>query len=232
MLHAGEIWILAKGKTGMAEGHKEEGQQSEQENQPVLTKQKIHRYFQRLREKHTKPGEDHPDFRYYLVVAFWIVMVSWWVFSFLIQMTRANGNLLEGRAGLVFMLIERVGYITLGIAVLVWWKKDSSKKFNWQWWLCAAGLAAAAFLGLRNPIRDIPCLNHPTKEIFQNWQMEADTDYENSSFYTITVNYGTKDFITFYVNKSTIQSPQFSDQGAIQIEYLPYTKTVISVRLW
>jgi hypothetical protein len=226
------LYASGRGEWTMKEGytdpeHPEEG---ETEDVHAMTKKNILRYFQSLKVKYTKPGNDRPDLRYYLIVACWAVLVCWWVFSFFIQMDKGQGNFLEGKTGFVLMLIERTGYITVGIAGLNWWRKSSSKKFNWPLWLTAVCLVGVSYLGLRNPIRDIPYLSHPAEVVLQNWKTETDTGYEYSTYYEIwgTDESGQRKY--FYINKTTIDNPELSDREKdVKVEYLPYTETVMSL---
>lgn len=188
------------------------------------------KYFQRLKEKYTKPGDDRPDLRYNLAVTFWIVLISWWVFSFILLISRSNGRFQEGKFSFVLMLIERTGCITFGMAALVWLKKDPSKENNWKWWTAAICLAAGIFLALCNPIRDIPYLSHPAEVVFQDWEKEYDGSYRYSNFFEIWGENENGQKMSFHINRSTYSGLPTSDQAtALTIEYLPHTEMVLSI---
>lgn len=192
----------------------------------------IRSYFKNLREKYTDPGYDRPDFRYYMIIAFWIVMVAWWVFSFYIQMSRGNGSFLEGQVGFYLMLIERIGYGTCGAAALVWWwKKYTSRGHSISWWISLFCLAVALFLGLRNPIQDIPYLSHPETVVLQNCDTEYDSGYEYATYYKFMGKNPDGDDITFNTNKSTYYQIENPDEGTkFVVEYLPHTNMVMSIK--
>ncbi len=201
-----------------------------EEDSQDLNMQNIRRSFQRLRVQHTQPGSDRPDLSYYLTVAFWIVMAGWWVFSIFIQMNRFYGHFLEGKTGFVLMLIARSGLISLGIAGLVWWKKSLPEQHRWKGQLAAVCLAVTAFLVLLNPIRDIFCLANPAETVLHDCTLYADTDLENAAVFSVWGRDEEEQLVNFDINESTMCDPSFSVQGKeLRIEYLPYTKTVLSI---
>jgi hypothetical protein len=186
-------------------------------------------FFQKLRDKYTQPGYNHPDRAYYVNAAFWIVMVCWWIFSVIILIGRCNGKMLEGTVGFILMFIERIGLITLGIACLVWWKKNPSKKSGWKWRFAVIGLAAVSFLMLRNPIRDIPYLFHPAEVVLHDCEKYIDTDMDYAAIYSFWGKDENEKLIEFDVNESTMYDPSFHVEGnTVTIKCLPYTKTMIS----
>lgn len=81
------------------------------------------RELQKLREKYTRPGEDRPDRRYYLIVTLLIILISWWMLSIFLEIIRGNGKFHEGRISFVLMLIERTGLISFFAAALILLKK-------------------------------------------------------------------------------------------------------------
>jgi hypothetical protein len=191
-------------------------------------------HIQSLKDKYQTPGDDRPSPRYILALAFWVMLFVWWAASFIIQMTRASGSLLEGRTAFVLMLVERIGYSTLGITILVWWRKKSAAKGRfWKWWIGVICIGGLIFLGLRNPIRDIPYLSSPKTAILENWETECDSSGEYSTFYKIKgKDLEGQQLMFFYVNESTFSElPGYGNNTRLLVEYLPYTEQVMSIKL-
>jgi hypothetical protein len=218
----------------MKEGHTVSGHISaeEEENRQGQTDQSIISYFRDLKEKYTVPGDSRPGRGYYMRVAFWISMTCWWVISTIIMFCKVNGSLLEGTAGFVLMLVERIGFITLGMAALVRWKTCSLKKLNWKFWLAAVSLAVGSFLILRNPIRDIPYLYRPAEVSLLDWSMNSETDFDDAAVYSLWGKDKSEQLINFYINESTLDYvAEFPEDIVLKVKYLPYTKTVISISM-
>lgn len=215
------------------EGDHTESKKQKEENKSVRHGKRspfVRRYFQELKEKYTKPGDNRPDRRYYLAVTSVIVLISWWVFSFLIEMQRAHGRFCEGTVGFVMMFIERTGFVTFGIWALALLKKNSSKKDYWKWWIAVVCFAAGAFMGLRNPIRDIPHLFHPTETVIRNWELDVDSAYRYSTYFHLKGQTADGQYMIFHINRSTLHDPPFSEEDeALVVEYLPYTEMVMSI---
>lgn len=220
----------------MAEKYISPEQQAKEENAPPphgLIGNDLVNHIKGLKDKYQIPGEDRPSPQYILAKIFWIVLIGWWVVSFFIQMNRASGYFLEGNVGFVLMLIERIGYGTLGVAILVWWwKKYASHGRSWGWWIGAACLIAALFLAMHNPIRDFPYLSSPQTVTLQNWETEWDDSGEYSTFFKLKGKSADGQKINFYINKfSYNQLPETDNDTKLAVEYLPYTKTVMSIKV-
>lgn len=183
-------------------------------------------YFHNLKDRHSRPV-------YILIVTFWVALIAWWVFSVVMQVARSDGDLLEGPVCFVMMVFGRIGYGTLGAVFLVWLGKQcSSRKRFLVWGIGAACLAFFLFLGLRNPIRDIPYLSHPEKVVLENWKAEQDQEYVNSSFYTISGRNADGELMIFNINSRSCHRLWDSDSdAAVVVEYLPYTEMVMSLEM-
>ncbi|MGI6118870.1 MAG: hypothetical protein ACOYBC_10885 [Bilifractor sp.] len=210
-----------------------ESKQPREENKSVRHRKRstlLRRYFQKLKEKYTMPGDDRPGPRYYLAVTAVIVLISWWMFSFLVEILRAHGRFQEGTAGFVVMFIERTGFVSFGIWALALLKKTSSKKDNWKWWIAVVCFAAGVFIGLRNPIRDIPYLFHPAETVIRNWKLDVDSSYRYSTYYHLKGQTAEGQNMIFHINRSTLHDPPFSEEDeTLVVEYLPYTEMVMSI---
>lgn len=190
-------------------------------------------HLKRLKEKCRTHGEERPAPRDILALAFWILLIGWWVLSFLILTLKARGCFMEGQAGFVMMLIYRFGFSSFGVFFLVWYRrKYVSHGRSWGWWIGAVCLAVVLFLVLRNPIRDIPVLSHPETAVLQNWETRWDASGEYSSFFQVVGDTEGGQHMTFYINKSSYERLPDSDRATkVTVEYLPHTKAVLSIRL-
>lgn len=186
-----------------------------------------------LKEKCRTHGDERPEPKYILALTFWILLIVWWVLSFIILTAKGRGCFMEGRAGFVMMLIYRSGFSSFGITFLFWYrKKYVSRGHSLGWWIGAVCLAAVLFLGLRNPVRDIPCLFQPETAVLQNWEARWDASGEYSSLFQIVGDSEDGQHMAFYINKSSYDRLSDSSQAAvIAVEYLPHTKAVMSLGL-
>lgn len=191
-------------------------------------------HIQSLKDKYQTPGDDRPSPRYILALAFWVVLFVWWAASFIIQMQRASGSFLEGKMAFELMLVERIGYSTLGIAILVWWRKKCALRGRfWKWWIGAVCIGALIFLGLRNPLRDIPYLSSPKIAVLHNWETICDGSGDYSTFYKIKGrDLEGEQLMFFYINAGTYSDlPGYGINTRLLVEYLPYTEHVMSIKL-
>lgn len=178
-------------------------------------------------------GDGHIDLKAAAALAALYLLIGWWCVSFLIMMLKARGLFVEGEAGFIMKLIYRMGFTSFGIYFLVWYrKKYVSGRHSLGWWIGAACLAAVIFLCLRNPVRDIPFLFHPKTVILESWETRWDASGEYSSLFQIVGDSADGRHMSFYINRSSYDV--LHDQSSIirlSVEYLPYTKSVISYRL-
>jgi hypothetical protein len=217
----------------MGEGYT--GPQQRENNQEApphgLLGNDLVKQFKRLKEQCRAHGDESPEPRYIIAFALWILLISWWVISFLILTLKARGWFVEGEVSFVLTLIYRFGFSSFGVFFLVWYrKKYVTRGRSWGWWIGAVCLAAVLFLVLRNPVRDIPCLFNPETAVLQNWEPRWDATGEYSSTFQIAGDNADGQHMVFYINKSSYTRLSHSYQvEKITVEYLPHTRAVMSM---